>query len=100
KAMTDTYENTCKELAGTVSAWKTVLGVDMAGFNTLLTRNNLTPLKLTPTALTAPASCTFVAPAAPVNQSPAVRKAAAPRGPERREGAERDKKRGGGAPRN
>ena len=36
-----------------------MLGVDMVGFNSLLTKNSLTPLKITPTALTAPTSCTF-----------------------------------------
>jgi len=40
------------------------LDVDLVGFNSLLGNNNLTPLKLTPTALAVPASCTFVWPAA------------------------------------
>lgn len=38
--------------------------VDLVAFNALLTRNNVTPLHITPTALTAPVSCTFT-PAAP-----------------------------------
>jgi len=41
-----------------------MLGVDLVGFNSLLTKNNLTPLKITPTALAVPASCTFVWPMA------------------------------------
>jgi photosystem II stability/assembly factor-like uncharacterized protein len=59
KAEVDTWESGCKEFTATVSAWKTMLGVDLVGFNSLLTKNNLTPLKITPTAL---ASCTFVWP--------------------------------------
>jgi hypothetical protein len=65
KALIATWENTCKELTTTVNAWKAAIGVDVAGFNSLLAKNNLQPLKVTPTALTAPASCTFVAPASP-----------------------------------
>src|SRR5437867_1172933 len=60
RAEVDTWESGCKEFTATVNAWKTMLGVDMVGFNSLLTKNSLTPLKITPTALTAPASCTFV----------------------------------------
>jgi hypothetical protein len=40
-----------------------MLATDLVGFNSLLTKNNLTPLKLTSTALAVPASCTFVWPA-------------------------------------
>ena len=60
KAEVDTWESGCKEFTATVNVWKTMLGVDLAGFNSLLTKNNLTPLKITATALAAPASCTFV----------------------------------------
>ena len=60
KAEVDTWEAGCKEFTATVSAWKTMLGVDLVGFNSLLTKNNLTPLKIMPTSLIAPASCTFV----------------------------------------
>ena len=60
KAEVDTMESGCKEFTATVNAWKTMLGVDLVGFNSLLTKNNLTPLKITATALAAPASCTFV----------------------------------------
>jgi hypothetical protein len=63
KAMIDTWENTCKELTATAQAWKTMQGVDLVGFNSLLTKNNLTAVKITPTALTVPASCTFAPPA-------------------------------------
>jgi photosystem II stability/assembly factor-like uncharacterized protein len=59
KAEVDTWESGCKEFTATVNAWKTMLGVDVVGFNSLLTKNNLTPLKTT-TALAVPASCTFV----------------------------------------
>jgi photosystem II stability/assembly factor-like uncharacterized protein len=62
RAEVDTWESGCKEFAATLNAWQTMLGVDLVGFNSLLTKNNLTPLKITPTALVVPASCTFVWP--------------------------------------
>lgn len=64
KAEVDTWESGCKEFTATLNACKTMLGVDLVSFNSLLTKNNLTPLKITPTALTVPASCTFVWPRA------------------------------------
>jgi hypothetical protein len=64
RAEVDTWESGCKEFTATLNAWKTMLGGDLVGFNSLLTKNNLTPLKITPTALPAPASCTFVWPKA------------------------------------
>jgi hypothetical protein len=64
KAEIDTWESGCKEFTATVNSWKAMLGVELVGFNSLLTKNNLTPLKITPTALAAPASCTFVWPKA------------------------------------
>jgi hypothetical protein len=68
KAEVDTWESGCKEFTATVNAWKTMLGVDVVGFNSLLTKNNLTPLKTT-TALPVPASCTFVWPMATAGRS-------------------------------
>jgi photosystem II stability/assembly factor-like uncharacterized protein len=62
KAEVDTWENGCKEFSATMNAWKTMLSVDLVAFNSLLTKNNLTPLRITPTAMAAPASCTFVWP--------------------------------------
>jgi photosystem II stability/assembly factor-like uncharacterized protein len=64
KAEVDTWESGCKEFTATLDAWKPMLGVDLLGFNSLLTKNNLTPLKITPTTLAVPASCTFVRPTA------------------------------------
>lgn len=64
KAEIDTWESGCKEYAATANAWKTMLGADLVGFNNLLTKSNLTPLKITPTVLSVPASCAFVWPAA------------------------------------
>jgi hypothetical protein len=64
KAEVDTWESGCKEFAATANSWKTMLSVDLVGFNNLLTKNNLPPLKITPTAVAVPASCTFVWPAA------------------------------------
>jgi hypothetical protein len=43
KAAVDTWESGCKEFTATVNAWKTMLDVDLVGFNSLLTKNNLTP---------------------------------------------------------
>lgn len=60
KAFVDTWESTCREFTSTTNGWKTLLGADLAGFNSLLIKNNLTPLKIAPTAVSAPASCTFV----------------------------------------
>jgi hypothetical protein len=60
KAQVSTLESGCTEYTATVNGWKTVLDKDLVEFNALLTKNNLTPLKLTPTAMTAPGSCTFV----------------------------------------
>ena len=64
KAEVNTWESGCKEFTATAEAWKTALGTDLVGFNSLLTKNNLTPLKITPTTLAVPASCTFVWPTA------------------------------------
>jgi len=62
KAEVDTWESACKEFTATVNASKTMLGVELVGFNSLLTKYNLTPLKIIRTPMTAPASCTFVRP--------------------------------------
>ena len=64
KAEVDTWESGCKEFTATSTAWKATLSTDLVGFNKLVTKNNLTPLKMTPTAVAAPASCTFGWPAA------------------------------------
>src|SRR5690242_6712820 len=59
KAAVDTLESACSEFTMTANGWKKMLDADLIEFNSLLTRNNLTPLKLTPTAVMAPTSCTF-----------------------------------------
>jgi hypothetical protein len=59
KAAVDTLESACTEFNMTANGWKKMLDVDLVDFNSLLTKNNLTPLKLTPTAVTVPTSCTF-----------------------------------------
>jgi hypothetical protein len=68
KAEVDTWESGCKEFSATANAWKTMLGADLVGFNNLLTKNNLTPLKIPPPALAVPVSCTFVWPTAPAGK--------------------------------
>jgi hypothetical protein len=63
KAAIDTWESGCNEFTATANGWTKMFSADLADFNALLTKNNLPPLKLTPTTVTAPASCKFVAPA-------------------------------------
>lgn len=64
KAAVNTWESGCKGFIETTTAWKALLEAELAGFNSLLTKNNLTPLKTAPAMTAAPASCTFVWPAA------------------------------------
>jgi hypothetical protein len=59
KAAVNTLESACSEFTMTANGWKKMLDADLTDFNSLLTRNNLTPLKLTPTAVVVPTSCTF-----------------------------------------
>jgi hypothetical protein len=59
KAEVDTFESACNEFTSTANGWKKMLGTDLVDFNSLLTKNNLPQLKLTPTAVTVPTSCTF-----------------------------------------
>jgi len=59
KAAVNTLESACAEFTMTANGWKKMLDADLIDFNSLLTRNSLTPLKLTPTAVMAPTSCTF-----------------------------------------
>jgi photosystem II stability/assembly factor-like uncharacterized protein len=60
KAQVDTWESACNEFTATANGWKAMLSTDLVGFNTLLTNNKLTPLKLAPTGVVAPASCKFL----------------------------------------
>ena len=62
KAQLDTWESACNEFTATANGWKAMLATDLVGFNTLLTNNKLTPLKLPPSAVSVPASCKFVGP--------------------------------------
>jgi len=59
KAQVDTLQSACGEFTSTANGWKKMLDSDLADFNSLLTRNNLAPLKLTPTAVSLPSSCSF-----------------------------------------
>jgi hypothetical protein len=69
KAQVDTLESACSEFTTTANGWAKALSADLVEFNTLLTKNNLPPLKLTPTAVVAPTSCTFVLPTGNVRGS-------------------------------
>jgi len=60
KAAVDTLESACSELTATENGWKKMLDTELVEFNSLLAKNNLPPLNLTPTAVVLPASCTFV----------------------------------------
>jgi len=60
KAQVDTWESGCNEFTATANGWKAMLSTDLVGFNTLLTNNKLTPLKLTTRAVSLPPSCKFV----------------------------------------
>jgi photosystem II stability/assembly factor-like uncharacterized protein len=62
KALVHTWETTCKEFTTSLTGWKTAIGSDLADFNSLLAKNNLPQLKFAPSALAAPAPCTFVWP--------------------------------------
>jgi len=62
KAQVNTLESACNEFTGTANGWKSMLDKDLIEFNSLLTKNNLPPLKLNPTAVMAPPSCAFVWP--------------------------------------
>jgi hypothetical protein len=64
QAEIDTGENGCKEYNTTVAKWKTMQSHDLADFNALLTKNNLKPLQVTPSALIV-SPCPVTAPAAP-----------------------------------
>jgi hypothetical protein len=60
KAQVDTWESGCNEFTATANAWKAMLATDLVNFNALLSKNNFTPLKLTPSVVPVPASCKFV----------------------------------------
>ena len=59
KAAIDTLESACGEFTATANGWKKMLETDLVEFNSLLTKNNLPVLKLTPTAVRVGTSCTF-----------------------------------------
>ncbi len=73
QAQIDTWIADCKDYNTTLSAWKTMQTKDLSDFNALLTKNNLKPLRITPTALTAP-PCTFTPSAAPAPARAAAKK--------------------------
>ncbi len=63
KSQINTWEADCKNYGATVTAWKQMQGVDLVSFNDQLTKAGKPGLKVSPTALTVPPSCTFVPPA-------------------------------------
>ena len=63
QAQIDTWEADCKDYSATVAAWKKMQSQDLAAFNALLTKNNLKPLEISPSALT-DLPCTFKQPVA------------------------------------
>jgi hypothetical protein len=69
QAEIDSWESGCKEYNTTVTAWKTMQSKDLADFNALLTKNNLKPLEVTPSALSS-AQCGATPPAVPAKSAP------------------------------
>jgi len=65
-AMVHTYEAGCTEFTATLAAWKTLLTKDLVALNARLSDAGKPPIKIPPTRLVAPASCTF----APVAAAP------------------------------
>ena len=65
KSQIDTWDTFCKDFTKTVNAWKVMQAVDLASFNSELTKNGKPALKITPSALKAPATCAVVGPATP-----------------------------------
>ncbi len=63
QAEVDTWEADCKEYNTTVAAWKKTQSQDLATFSALLSKNNLKPLQIVPSALTDP-PCSFAGSAA------------------------------------
>lgn len=59
KAAVNTWESACGEFTTTANGWKKMLDADLVDFNALLTKNNLSPLKLTPMSVAVPTSCKF-----------------------------------------
>jgi photosystem II stability/assembly factor-like uncharacterized protein len=73
QAQVDTWQADCKEYNATVAAWKKMQSQDLVAFNALLSRNNLNPLQVSPTALPDP-PCSFTAPVAPGPATASVKK--------------------------
>jgi len=57
QAVINTYEAYCKSFNATLNAWKELQTQDVSSFNETLTKNNLQPIHVTPTQITASA-CT------------------------------------------
>jgi hypothetical protein len=73
QAQIDTWVADCKDFNTTLAAWKTMQSKDLSDFNALLSKNNLKPLQLSPTALTTP-PCTFTTSPAPASAKAAMKK--------------------------
>lgn len=61
QAQIDAWEAGCTDYNATVAAWKKMQSEDLVAFNALLSRSHLSPLPVSPSALTDP-QCTFKAP--------------------------------------
>jgi len=73
QAQINTWLADCKDYNKTVAAWKTMQSKDLADFNALLSKNNLKPLQITPTALAVP-PCTFTPSTAPLPTKASAKK--------------------------
>jgi hypothetical protein len=63
QAQIDAWEAGCTDYNATVTAWKKMQSQDLVAFNALLSRSHLSPLEVSPSALTDP-PCKFAAPTA------------------------------------
>ena len=68
QALIDSWEAACKDYSATVAAWNKTQSEDLVAFNALLSKNHLSPVQVSPSALSDP-PCKFAGPAAPAKAS-------------------------------
>jgi hypothetical protein len=68
QAQIDSWEAACKDYNAAVVAWKKTQSEDLVAFSALLTKSHLSPLQVSPSALTDP-PCTFAPSAAAAKPS-------------------------------
>jgi len=68
QAQIDSWEAGCTDYNATVTAWKKMQSEDLVAFNVLLTKSHVSPLQVSPSALSDP-PCKFAWPVAPTKAS-------------------------------